>query len=343
MTDDRRLWTAALPSLTLRRVLPPVLWVLSAVHGRGCGFSGPRFSVLRPLACVLCLLSSIPCLAATATDDRGVTVRLSRPAARIIAVSPHLAELTFDAGAGDKLVAAVRGSNYPAAVAALPAVGDAAGLDFERIAQLRPDLVLAWGSGNRVADIERLGEMRVAVFVAEPRRLEDIARHLRAIGSLAGTSDAADSCARAFERRLAQLRARYASAQSRTVFVEIWRQPLFTVGPRHLVSDALGVCAARNVIDNLHADAAAVPLEWLLKRDPDAIVSTLGEPPDRTLEAWSAYPRLKAVAAGAVLSQPPDALVRATPRILDGIERICAGLRTENRGQNFRGRSTEDC
>jgi len=77
----------------------------------------------------------------------------------------------------------------------------------------------------------------------------------------------------------------------------------------------------------VHTDAAAVPLEWLLKRDPDAIVSTLGEPTDRTLEAWSAYPRLEAVAAGGrVLSQPPEALVRAMPCILDGIERICAAL-----------------
>jgi iron complex transport system substrate-binding protein len=283
-------------------------------------------TVPRTAFCVLGFLSSAACLAATATDDRGVTVYLPQPARRIIAISPHLAELAFDAGAGNRLVAAVRGTDYPPAAAALPAVGDAAGLDFERIAQLRPDLVLAWGSGNRDADIERLGDMAIAVFVAEPRRLEDIARHLRAIGALAGTAEAAGSRARDFERRLALLRSRYAGAPPRTVFVEIWRRPLFTVGPRHLVSDALGVCAGRNAVERLKAEAVAVPLEWVLRRDPDAIVSTLGEPAGRALQAWSAYPRLKAVAAGAIHSQPPEALVRATPRILDGVESVCAVL-----------------
>ncbi len=255
-----------------------------------------------------------------------MAVALAQPASRIVAISPHLAELVFDAGAGSKLVAVVRGTDYPPEAAGLPSIGDAAGLDFERIAQLRPDLVLAWGSGNRVADIEQLAAMGMAVFVAEPRKLEDIPRHLRTIGFLAGTAAAAQTQARAFEQRLAALRSRYSGAAARSVFVEIWRQPLFTVGGRHLVSDALRVCAATNAMAELTVDGAPVPLEWLLRRDPDAIVSALGEPHDSTRRAWAEYPGLRAVATGAVLSLPPDQLVRATPRILDGIERVCGGL-----------------
>lgn len=243
-----------------------------------------------------------------------------------MAISPHLAELAFDAGAGDKLVAVVLGTDYPAAAATLPTVGDAAGLDFERVARLRPDLVLAWGSGNRTADIEQLAAMGLTVFVAEPRSLEDIPRHLRAIGSLTGRLAAAEMSAAAFERRLTALRSRHAGAAPRSVFVEIWRQPLFTVGGRHLVSAALRVCGAANAMQELTADAAPVPLEWLLRSDPDAIVSALGESRERARRAWSAYPRLSAVAADAVVSVPPDELVRATPRILDGIERVCAAL-----------------
>jgi iron complex transport system substrate-binding protein len=281
---------------------------------------------LRCLYPFLLVAWPLAAVSASAVDDRGVEVVLAHPADTIVAISPHLAELTFDAGAGGRLVAAVRGSDYPAAAAALPTVGDAAGLDFELIARLRPDLVLAWGSGNRMVDIEKLTAMGIAVFVAEPRKLGDIPRHVRAIGLLAGTPDAARLRALAFERRLAQLRSNYAGAASRTVFVEIWRQPLFTVGGRHLVGDALGVCGASNVMANFAADAAPVPLEWLLGRNPDAIVSTVGEPQEDTRAAWSAYPRLKAVAAGAVLSVPPERLVRGTPRILDGVERVCAAL-----------------
>ncbi|MGH7187498.1 MAG: cobalamin-binding protein, partial [Pseudomonadota bacterium] len=74
-----------------------------------------------------------------AVDDRGVSVSLERPASRIVAISPHLVELVFAAGAGDSLVASVRGADYPAATVRLPSVGDAGGLDFERIRQYAPD------------------------------------------------------------------------------------------------------------------------------------------------------------------------------------------------------------
>jgi iron complex transport system substrate-binding protein len=284
----------------------------------------PRFILFL----LLSLASTPAATRVSAVDDRGILVALARPADAVVAISPHLAELAFDAGAGDKLVAVVRGTDYPAAAAALPTVGDAAGLDFERIAKLRPDLVLAWGSGNRTADIEQLNAMGLTVFVAEPRRLLDIPQHLRAVGLLTGRLAAAEVGAAAFERRLAALRSRYAGAAPRSVFVEIWRQPLFTVGGRHLVSDALRVCGAGNAMAELAADAAPVPLEWLLGRDPDAIVSALGETQERARRAWSAYPRLSAVAAGAVVSVPPEELVRATPRILDGIDRVCAALST---------------
>ena len=82
-------------------------------------------------------------------------------------------------------------------------------------------------------------------------------------------------------------------------------------------SDAMG---------DLALDAVPVPVEWLLRRDPHAIVSTLDESPADARRAWSAYPKLRAVAAGAIVSLPPEQLVRATPRILDGIERICTAL-----------------
>src|SRR5260370_38699122 len=89
-------------------------------------------------------------------DDRGVVLRRDLPAQRVIALAPHLPELVFAVGAGNRLVGKVRGSDFPPGARALAEVGDAAGLDFERILALRPDLVLARGSGNRVVDVERL-------------------------------------------------------------------------------------------------------------------------------------------------------------------------------------------
>jgi iron complex transport system substrate-binding protein len=279
------------------------------------------------LAAVLaCAIGSSHAAGVAQLDDRGTHVVLPRPAQRIVAISPHLAELAFEAGAGHKLVGTVRGRDFPPAAARLPSVGDATGLDFERITALRPDLILGWGSGNRAADLEHLAAAGHAVFVAEPRRLRDIARHLLAIGALAATLEPARRAAAAFEQRRALLEQRYAAARPRQVFIEIWRRPLFTVDERHLISDALRVCGARNAIAGLPVDAAPIPVEWLFRLDPDAIVSTLGEPVVEARAFWATFPRLKAVQRGAILTLAPERIVRATPRILDGVEELCRML-----------------
>ena len=103
----------------------------------------------------------MPASALTVMDDVGVELRLDRPAQRVISLSPHLTELMYSIGAANRLVGVAHGSDFPAAAAALAQIGDASGLDFERILHLRADLVLAWGSGNRSVDIARLRSLRV--------------------------------------------------------------------------------------------------------------------------------------------------------------------------------------
>ena len=81
-----------------------------------------------------------------ATDlDTNQTVR------RIITLAPHLTELVYAAGAGDRLVGVVEYSDFPPQAENLPRVGDSFRLDHERVASLAPDLVLVWRSGTPLA------------------------------------------------------------------------------------------------------------------------------------------------------------------------------------------------
>jgi iron complex transport system substrate-binding protein len=279
----------------------------------------------RALLAAACLAGTAAAAPLTAVDDRGLPVLLEQPASRIVAISPHLAELAYAAGAGDRLIATVRGSDFPADAAALPIVGDAFGLDHERLIALRPDLVLAWGSGNRAADLDRLARSGVALYVAEPRRLADIARHLRAIGALAGSPAVAEAAAGGFERELAHLRGQAPGLTPLDVFIEIWPQPLFTVGPQHLISEAAGLCGLRNVLQTYPLASGPVAVETVLSAAPDVIVSLDGGREAAARLRWARLRTLKS--ASAIVSIDPDLLTRATPRILQGTERLCARLR----------------
>jgi iron complex transport system substrate-binding protein len=274
-------------------------------------------------ACLLCV--AVPASALTVMDDFGVELRLDRPAQRVISLSPHLTELLYSIGAGDRLVGSVRGSDFPVEAAGIPEIGDASGLDFERILHSRPDIVLAWGSGNRSVDIARLRTLGLRVLVLEPRRLEDISRHLRLLGDLTSLDGKAQALALELERRVDALRASYAGRAPVRVLFEIWHRPLFTVNGDHIISKVLRVCSAQNIFADLPRLAGEVSLEQALVMDPDAIVVG-SEADDAGVKNWTAFSYLKAVRTGNVFTISADLITRQTPRIVDAAEHMCAVL-----------------
>ncbi len=56
----------------------------------------------------------------TVTDDMGNQVTLAKPAQRIISLSPHVTEMIYVAGAGDRIIGTVKYSDYPAAAKNIP-------------------------------------------------------------------------------------------------------------------------------------------------------------------------------------------------------------------------------
>jgi iron complex transport system substrate-binding protein len=285
---------------------------------------------MRAAACVIAvaLLAPAPAQAGVAArDDEGTRIALTAPAQRIITLAPFLTEIAFAAGAGAAVVGVAAYSDAPAAARQLPRVGDAARADRERIAALAPDLVLAWASGNRRGDIEWLRGRGVAVFVAEPRALDDVARLLREVGGLAG-SEAGEAAARAFAGSVAQLRARYGSAAPVPVVYEIWPRPLVVAGGRHLIGDAIRACGGANVFEHEKALAPVVSLEALAARRPRLVAGGRagGHGAQAFVESWQKdlarlpgwQPRLAYI--------DPDLLQRQSPRVLAGVEQLCGAI-----------------
>jgi len=257
-------------------------------------------------------------------DDYGRTVELAVPAARIVSLAPHLTELLYAAGAGDKVVGAIAYSDYPPAARALPRVGSDAGIDLEAVLALRPDLVVAWPNPGSVRAIERLASLGLAVYRSEPRSFDDIARTLERLGALAGTEAAAEAAARAFRVRLARLEAKYSGRAPVRVFYQVWGRPIVTVNGAHLISKVIRLCGGENVFARLPLIAPEVDREAVLRADPQVIVASGpdGERPG-WLDAWKAFPGLAAARGGQLYTIPPDLIERQSTRILDGAARMC--------------------
>lgn len=263
--------------------------------------------------------------AVTVNDDLGNQVTLAQPARRIVSLAPHITELLYAAGAGDRMVGATSFSNYPAAARALPSVGGFAVLDLERVLALKPDLVVAWPSGNKPSQLARLREFGIPVYESQPANFGMIADGLEKLARLAGSEKTGHDAANDFRTRWQALQTRYRGRTEVSVFYQIWDQPLMTLNSRHMVSAVLKLCGGRNVFGGLPQLSPTVDIEAVIAADPQVILSpsdASGQPLDR----WKQYGRMQAVRNKHLYTVNADWLNRAGPRILDAAEQVCGLL-----------------
>jgi len=294
-----------------------------------------RFVAPRILVAAIATLAAAAASAAAVEvrDDTGARVALPAPARRIISLAPHTTELLFAAGAGDRIVGADEFSDYPAAAKSLPRVGSSALVDLERIAMLKPDLVVVWRNGTAAARIESIRALGVPVYLNEPHALADVATTLVRLGTLAGTEAQARIAAAAYQARVDALAARFGALPRVTVFWQVWARPLLTINGRHMISDALRVCGGANVFAALDPLVPAISVEAVVAADPDAIVTTTNDATAAGSEGdgdglgeWRALATLRATRGGNLIALSADTIHRPSPRAVEGVEALCTEL-----------------
>lgn len=267
----------------------------------------------------------VPDTRVTVTDDFGDKVTVRYPPQRIVSLAPGPTAMLRAAGAGSRLVATIEYSDQAAADSKLPKIGTVDAIDIERLIALRPDVVVVWPDGNNPAQIATIERLGLPVYRQEAVALDGMGASLRRLGRLTGTSGVADKAASALEARLASLRREYSKpGPAPTAFLEVWDRPLYTVGGRELMSDALEVCGLRNVFADLPQRAPAIGIEAVLARNPDIIIAAA--PPGlgaSWLAEWRRFPYLRAIRTGRLMDFEDQRLSGLGPGIIDATAALC--------------------
>lgn len=276
----------------------------------------------------VCLgLSSVSASQLCVVDDRARSVCLPQNAQRIAALSPGATELIYAAGAGDKVVAVVSFSDYPPEAKQVTSVGSHTRLDLERLISLKPDLVLAWGTGNpseQMATLERIG---LPLYYLEPHTFEDIAQSINNMSMLAGTEQVGHQVSQAFLAGIQQLALKYQDAEPVRTFYQVWDEPLMTMNGEHYISKVLTLCGGQNVFSESDRLIPRLNQEAVLLENPEAIFAGgMGERNAHWLDKWRAFPELLATQKDNLFFVPPSLIQRPTPRLLQGATIICEKL-----------------
>jgi len=273
------------------------------------------------------VLFSAGAQAVSVVDDSGAGISLEQPAQRVISLAPHTTEMLFAIGAGKAVVGAVEYSDYPEAAKQIPRVGGYSQFDMEAILLLKPDLVVAWRSGNQQAAITKLKALGLTVYFSEPTDFEGVASNMERLAILTGNTPQGNKAVAAFRREWARLQSLYAGREKVRVFYQIWNRPLMTINGEHLIGKVIEFCGGENIFAELPILAPQVDMEAVLLADPEVIIASgMAASRPEWLDEWQKWPHLSAVSTSSIYTIHPDIIQRHSPRILQGAEQMCRHL-----------------
>lgn len=247
-------------------------------------------------------------------------------ALKIVTLSPHLGEMVYDLRAEHMLVGVSAYSNHPKAILQLPQIGDAFMLDLERIALLRPDIILAWEDGTPARIIDELRNFGYRVEVVKSNRLKDIPLAYKFLGEILGKQEQAKIIANTYLKDLMKLKEGYETKGSIRVFFQIDERPLFTVGGSHYISELIQVCGGINIFTDLPQLAPSVSIESVIIRDPEVILTTTSDPDKNKFELWVRWPGIRANQLQNLYTINADRLERSTSNLIKAGQEICQKL-----------------
>lgn len=258
------------------------------------------------------------------TDDLGRSVTVPVKITRVVSLAPSLTENIFAVGAGDRLVGVTTFCNYPDATKSIAKIGDTMNPNMESIVALKPDVVFVSTASQIEAFTKTLEANGIAVYVTNPKDLESLFVNLTNLGRLFGTESAADILVTQLRDRSNKCFIPVRAPQR--VFVQISKEPLFTIGRGAFVTELVKTAGGISVTADVESAYPKISKETASALGPEVII--LSESDDNK-EPNEVFKNSPAVKNGRVYKINADLLSRPGPRLVDALEQIAKLLHPE--------------
>jgi vitamin B12 transport system substrate-binding protein len=257
---------------------------------------------------------------------------------RIVALAPHIVESLYAIGAGQQIIGTTAHSDYPKAAEDILRVGNYARLQIEKIIQLKPDIIIAWKTGNPADDLARLEKYQLKVIYSHPQTLEDVSKELIMLGKVTGREQAANTIAAEYTKKLQRIKNTYANKSKVSVFYELWSRPLRTVANKAWPQQLIQLCGASNPFADAQDDYPSVGLEQVLVTLPQIVIqpSEQGSDIPDGLN-WPQWQHIPAVENDFIFHPNADKAHRMTTRMLDEVQILCEQIDTARQFYQIQG------
>ena len=283
------------------------------------------------LVLLLMPFSHFPARAASVevTDDTGHTLRLEKPAQRIIPLYGAFGEILLALGCGDRMVARTDADAGVPELAQLPAVGTHMRPNAELVTAQKPDLVLQMsGRGEALLQTEALRKLGVPVLCFEVNSFAQLFRVMEDLGRLCGREAEAAALVADWKARLEALAAENAGERPWRMFYEVRYPNLLAAGQGGIVSEIMKAAGGENVVGEKRK-LARLNEEAVILADPDVYLVQRGpmNPAPEPLAGRPHFRGLRAVREGRTLEVDEAFFSRPGPRSIEAAEGLARWLR----------------
>ncbi|WP_235621132.1 ABC transporter substrate-binding protein [Megalodesulfovibrio gigas] len=267
-------------------------------------------------------------LEAGVTDDRGKTIRLERPARRIVCLHGGLSDVLLVLDKADAIAGRTTADDDTPALAHVPAVGTHLRPNLELILSLAPDLVLQHAGREEAG--EPLNALESLNIPTAAFAMDDFPALFAAMERVAVLVDAGQTGAQRIQDlkdRLEAVRRQVQDRERLTVLVEIRYPNLLVAGRGSLASHIVEAAGGRQLVME---DARHVRLseETLLRLNPQACLMQRGpmNPNPEPYVNRPHYQHLDCVKHNRTLVVEGRKFARTGPAAVDAVEELAAWL-----------------
>ncbi len=243
---------------------------------------------------------------------------------RYIITSPEIAEIVYLLQGADNIVGITIECDYPVKLQEIEKVGNFGKVDFEKIISLDPTIVFTSGLEQELLTT-KLEKLQIPTAQFYPKSIADMISSIREIGKLIGVEKRANFVADSLEIEIEKI-SQNNGEKSPKVYVEIYNNPIMSVSDRSFVGEVIQKAGGNNIFAELPRDYSRVKAEDVINADPEIIILTC--PPEVTAKSikirkgWEVISAVKNDRIYTALDINPDLIIRATPRVIEGMKKL---------------------
>lgn len=244
---------------------------------------------------------------------------------KVVSLAPAVSDAIVLIGGKSTLAGRSSACNAPE-LAAVPIAGVMGRPEVERVIKLNPDYVISDTvyPGNHWEVLKRA---KIRVIFLPGEKISDFPANLRKLGKLLKLETSAQKAAAEFERQIGALQKSIPPRQVKALII-FGVAPAISCGKRSFVTGALTLAGVENVCADGKKAYFAVSSEYILRQNPELIISAgVPEAAVKSFFARAEFRHIQAVKHQRIIFIDPDQFCRAGKNLPQAISALRQKIR----------------